>query len=154
MADEKPDPRPHAVRRMRQIVDPLGYFASEGFHLLGLFAILAVTVSAGAQAFLRMAARGSASIEDLLLLFIYLEIASMVGIYFRTGHMPLRFLLYVGITALTRHMIGYVQKDAPPDTGILILAGATLILAVAVLVVRYASAVYGSGSANSETKAD
>ena len=30
MAQEKPDPRPHAVRRMRQIVDPLGYFASEG----------------------------------------------------------------------------------------------------------------------------
>jgi protein PsiE len=154
MADEKPDPRPHAVRRMRQIVDPLGYFASEGFHLLGLFAILAVTVFAGSQAFFRMAARGFASIEDLLLLFIYLEIGSMVGIYFRTNHMPVRFLLYVGITALTRHMIGYVQKDVPPDAGILILAGATLILALAVLVVRYASAVYGSGSANSETKAD
>ena len=68
--------------------------------------------------------------------------------------MPVRFLLYVGITALTRHMIGYVQKDAPPNAGILILAGATLILAVAVLVVRYASAVYGSGSANGETEAD
>ncbi len=154
MVDETPDPRPDAVRRMRQIVDPLGYFASEGFHLLGLFAILAVTVFAGAQAFLRMVAERAASIEDLLLLFIYLEIASMVGIYFRTNHMPVRFLLYVGITALTRHMIGYVQKDAPPDTGILILAGATLILAVAVLVVRYASAVYGSGPANKETKTD
>ena len=154
MAHENPDPRPHAVRRMRQLVDPLGYLASEGFHLLGLFAILAVTVLAGAQAFFRMAVRGFASIEDLLLLFIYLEIASMVGIYFRTNHMPVRFLLYVGITVLMRHMIGYVQKDVPPDAGILILAGATLILALAVLVVRYASAVYGSGSRNGETKAD
>ena len=47
----------------------------------------------------------------------------------------MRFLIYVGITALTRHMIGYVQKDAPPEVGVLILAGATLILALAVLVV-------------------
>jgi len=154
MVEENPDPRPQAVRKMRQIVDPLGYFASEGFHLLGLFAILAVTVFAGAQAFFRMAERGVASIEDLLLLFIYLEIGSMVGIYFRTNHMPVRFLLYVGITALTRHMIGYVQKDAPPDAGILILASATLILALAVLVVRYSSAAFGSGEANRETKAD
>ena len=51
------------------------------------------------------------TIEDLLLLFIYLEIGSMVGIYFRTNHMPVRFLLYVGITALTRHMIGVVQEQ-------------------------------------------
>jgi protein PsiE len=64
----------------------------------------------------------------------------MVGIYFRTNHMPVRFLLYVGITAITRHMIGYVQKEAVPDIGILILAGAMLILSLAVLTIRYASA--------------
>ncbi|ARN83588.1 phosphate-starvation-inducible protein PsiE [Methylocystis bryophila] len=154
MTQESPDPRLHAVRRMREILDPLGYFASEGFHLLGLFAILAVTFVAGAQALMRMAAQGVVSIEDLLLLFIYLEIASMVGIYFRTNAMPVRFLLYVGITALTRHMIGYVQLDSSPDAGVLILAGATLILALAVLVVRYASAVYGSREGNREIKTD
>lgn len=147
MIGDSPDIRPVPVRKMREMIDPLGYLVSDGFHVLGLFAILAATVFAGGQAFFRMAALGHASIEDLLLLFIYLEIGSMVGIYFRTNHMPVRFLLYVGITALTRHMIGYVQKDAPPDAGILILAGA-------VLVVRYASATYGSGSANSETLAD
>ncbi|MFZ3181980.1 MAG: phosphate-starvation-inducible PsiE family protein [Methylocystis silviterrae] len=91
-----------------------------------------------------MATKGHASIEDLLLLFIYLEIGSMVGIYFRTNHMPVRFLLYVGITALTRHMIGYVQTESLPDVGILILAGATLILSLAVLTIRYASARFPS----------
>ena len=35
-----------------------------------------------------------------------------------------------------------------------ILAGATLILALAVLVVRFASATYGSGAAERETKTD
>lgn len=125
---------------MRRIVDPIGFLLTEGFHLLGLFAIGGATVWAAAKDFLDMIAKGHASIEDLLLLFIYLEIGSMVGIYFRTNHMPVRFLLYVGITALTRHMIGYVQTEAVPDIGILILAGATLILALAVLTIRYASA--------------
>ena len=94
-----------------------------------------------------MSAKGHASIEDLLLLFIYLEIGSMVGIYFRTNHMPVRFLLYVGITALTRHMIGYVQKESAPDFGILILAGGTLILALAVFIIRYASFHYSTSDA-------
>jgi len=97
-----------------------------------------------------MIQKGRPSIEDLLLLFIYLEIGSMVGIYFRTNHMPVRFLLYVGITALTRHMIGFVQEQPNPDIGVLILACATLILAFAVLVIRftsnrYPSPVYGEG---------
>lgn len=127
---------------LRQHIDPVGSMLTEAFHLLGLFAIGGATVWAALKAFLDMSTKGHASIEDLLLLFIYLEIGSMVGIYFRTNHMPVRFLLYVGITALTRHMIGYVQKEAIPDVGIMILAGATLILALAVLIIRYASAKF------------
>ena len=74
----------------------------------------------------------------------------MVGIYFRTNHMPVRFLLYVGITALTRHLIGFVQEQPSPDLGVLILAGSTLVLALAVLVIRftsnrYPSPTYGEG---------
>jgi protein PsiE len=138
--------RPPTVRRLRQTIDPIGYLLTEGFHLLGLFAIGAATVWAALNAFLEMASKGRASIEDLLLLFIYLEIGSMVGIYFRTNHMPVRFLLYVGITALTRHMIGYVQKEASPDFGVLILTGATLILSLAVLTIRYASARFSDSA--------
>ena len=100
-----------ADKRMRELADPSAGFLTEGFHLLGLFAIGGATVWAAAAAFSGMMQKGSPSIEDLLLLFIYLEIGSMVGIYFRTNHMPVRFLLYVGITALTRHMIGYVQEQ-------------------------------------------
>jgi len=136
---------PQAVRRMLDRIDPIGYMLAEGFHLLALFAIGGATVWAAAKAFLEMTTKGHATIEDLLLLFIYLEIGSMVGIYFRTNHMPVRFLLYVGITALTRHMIGYVQMESVPDVGILILAGATLILSLAVLTIRYASARFSSG---------
>jgi protein PsiE len=133
-----------ATRRMREFIDPIGHFLTVGFHFLGLFAIGGATVWAAVKAFLEMSAKGRASIEDLLLLFIYLEIGSMVGIYFKTNHMPVRFLLYVGITALTRHTIGYVQRESVPDAGILILAGGTLILALAVLIIRYASFHYST----------
>lgn len=133
-----------AQKRLISFADPIGLFLTESFHLLSLFAIGAATAWAGWSAFLAMVQKGHTTIEDLLLLFIYLEIGSMVGIYFRTNHMPVRFLLYVGITALTRHLIGVVQEQPTPDLGVLILAGATLILAVAVLVIRYTSAHYPS----------
>jgi phosphate starvation-inducible membrane PsiE len=76
----------------------------------------------------------------------------MVGIYFRTNHMPVRFLIYVAITALTRHMIVVVQNETVPDLGILILAAGTFVLALAVLVIRYASFHYPSGKGADSTE--
>jgi phosphate starvation-inducible membrane PsiE len=93
-----------------------------------------------------MGAAGLASISDILLLFIYLELGAMVGIYFKTTRMPVRFLIYVGITALTRLLLEDIQANHKPDWSILILAGAILLLALANLVVRYGSARFPSGS--------
>ncbi len=138
MTDRR-SPARNLDQRMLSHVDPLGRLLTDSFHILALFAIGAATVWAAAAAFYAMAQKGSATIEDLLLLFIYLEIGSMVGIYFRTNHMPVRFLLYVGITALTRHLIGFVQHEEVADIGVLILASAILILALAVFVIRFAS---------------
>ena len=61
-------------------------------------------------AFLEMTQKNSASIEDILLLFIYLELGAVVGIYFKTNHMPVRFLIYVAITALTRMLLEYLNN--------------------------------------------
>jgi protein PsiE len=126
-------------QRMLAFIDPIGRLLTDGFHILALFAIGGATVWAAAAAFYAMAQKGAVTIEDLLLLFIYLEVGSMVGIYFRTNHMPVRFLLYVGITALTRHLIAFVQHEEIADLGVLILASGILILAFAVLVIRFAS---------------
>jgi protein PsiE len=140
------------TRRLRSAVDPIGNLLTEGFHLIVLFAIGAATVWAAVHAFITMLSRDDPKLEDLLLLFIYLEIGSMVGIYFRTNHMPVRFLIYVGITALTRHMIVVVQNEAALDLGILILAAGTLVLALAVLVIRYASFHYPSEKGEDSTE--
>jgi phosphate starvation-inducible membrane PsiE len=88
--------------RGQNLAEKYGNMFVDGFHSLALFAIGATVVWSAAYAFVLMAAKGHASIEDILLLFIFLELGAMVGIYFKTNHMPVRFLIYVAITALTR----------------------------------------------------
>lgn len=68
----------------------------------------------------------------------------MVGIYFKTNHMPVRFLIYVAMTALTRMMISGIQAHHNPEMKILYIPGAILVLALATLVIRYGSAKFPS----------
>jgi len=124
--------------------DSLGNLCVEAFHYLALFGIGAITAYAAVMTFLDMLGKGGVSVDDILLLFIYLELGAMVGIYFKTNHMPIRFLLYVAITALTRLLIGDVSHHKAPDVGLLYVCGGILLLAFAILVVRYASYRYPS----------
>lgn len=133
-----------ANEKLHQLSDNLGNLFVDGFHYVALFAIGGAIVWSAVVAFIGMTAKGHASIEDILLLFIYLELGAMVGIYFKTNHMPIRFLIYVAITALTRMMIGDIQANHEPDLGILYISGSILLLAIANLVVRYGSARYPS----------
>jgi phosphate starvation-inducible membrane PsiE len=129
---------------------PIGNLCVSLFHRIALFGIGAATVWSAAVAFMGMMAKGSASIEDLLLLFIYLEIGAMVGIYFKTNHMPVRFLIYVAITAVTRLIIDLVNTKHEADLPILYMGLTILILALANAVVRYASFKFPSKSADNE----
>ena len=90
------------------IAGNFGSLLVKSFHYLALFLIGAAIVWAAAVEFISMMGNGSASIEDILLLFIYLELGAVVGIYFQTNHMPVRFLIYVAITALTRLLLELV----------------------------------------------
>ena len=140
---EQTDGLHRKLNRMSQVV---GSILVDGFHYLALFAIGAAIVWSAIYAFIGMTAKGHASIDDILLLFIYLELGAMVGIYFKTNHMPVRFLIYVGITALTRLLVGDIATHHKLDWGIIMVAGAILLLALANLVVRYGSARYPSAS--------
>ena len=133
--------------RMHKQANSIGNFLVEGFHYLGLFAIGGAIAIASVSAFFEMFAKGSASVDDILLLFIYLELGAMVGIYFKTNHLPIRFLLYIAITALTRYLIGDVSHHKAPDIGLLYLCGGIFFLALSVLAVRFASYKYPSSKA-------
>jgi phosphate starvation-inducible membrane PsiE len=125
-------------------IDRVGDIAVTVFHKLALFGIGAATVWAAGWTFVDLFAKHHASISDLLLMFIYLEIGAMVGIYFRTNHMPVRFLLYIAITALTRHMVDIMSHLPINTTEMMAVAGSTFVIAVSVLVVRYTSARFSS----------
>jgi len=135
-----------AHQRMHKASEVVGSLLVDAFHYLALFAIGGAIVWSAVHAFMRMGAAGLASISDILLLFIYLELGAMVGIYFKTTRMPVRFLIYVAITALTRLLLEDIQMQHKADWGILIIAGAILLLALANLVVRYGSARFPSGA--------
>ncbi|ERI51123.1 phosphate-starvation-inducible protein PsiE [Pseudomonas sp. AOB-7] len=127
---------------MHGLAESLGNLLMEAFHYLALFAIGAITAWGGVMTFIGMLDNGQITVDDILLLFIYLELAAMVGIYFKTNHMPIRFMIYVAITALTRLLISDISHNHKPDWGVVMVSGAILLLALAILVVRYASARY------------
>jgi phosphate starvation-inducible membrane PsiE len=131
-------------RKMNRLAEVVGSLLVDAFHYLALFAIGGAIVWSAVYAFIGMTGKGHAGIDDILLLFIYLELGAMVGIYFKTNHMPVRFLIYVGITALTRLLVGDIATHHELGWGIVMVAGAILLLALANLVVRYGSSRYPS----------
>jgi protein PsiE len=131
-------------RGMKDTADTVGEFLVDAFHYLALFAIGGTTVWSAAAAFIGMTAQGRASLGDILLLFIYLEIGAMVGIYFKTTRLPVRYLIYVAITALGRVLIEIVGAEHRTGMDILVITGAILLLSFAVLVLRFGSYKYPS----------
>lgn len=139
-----------ADQRTNTLAHGFGNLLVDGFHNLALFAIGGTIVWSAVAAFIAMMHKGGATIDDILLLFIYLELGAMVGIYFKTNHMPVRFLIYVAMTALTRMMISDIQAHHNPEMKILYIPAAILVLALATLVVRYGSARFPSIKSDSQ----
>lgn len=133
------------VEKVETLLDRLGHYAVESFHYIALFIIGCMVAWSAVHTVLEiLTVKQYASIDDILLLFIYLELGAMVGIYFKTNHMPVRFLIYVAITALTRLLISDIQHDHKADMDLVIITGSILVLAAAILVVRFASWHYPS----------
>ncbi len=138
----------------KKLID-LGNKMFEGFHMLGLFVIGAAIVWASWAEVVAIIAHGSPKIKDVLLLFIYLELGAMVGIYFQTKHLPVRYLIYIAITALTRVLAVDIKEMS--DVHMITLTSAILVLCLSVLVLRIGSTrfatpehVENSGEAGSE----
>lgn len=129
----------HFRERFNNQADSLGNLFVEIFHYVALFAVGAIVAWAALQEFLDLFKTNKDPIDGILMLFIYLELGAMVGIYFKTKRMPVRFLIYVSITALTRLLISDISHNHQANWGIIQICGAILLLAIAVLVVRIAS---------------
>jgi protein PsiE len=102
----------------------------------GVLVIIAIaTVFAIFQAVQHIWQARAISVGDLLLLFLYLEVMSMLDHYLGSGNLPVRYPLYIGIIALARFL---VLEIAEIDAWRMIaLSGSILMIALAILVVRY-----------------
>lgn len=123
-------------------IDKLGTNLVSIFHRMLLFGIGAATAWAAlmtvVKLFLNSWPFGYATVQDLLLLFIYLEIGAMVGIYFSTNHMPVRFLVYIAITAVTRHVVDLIANHQNV-WDIAAMGATTLLFALSILILRIGS---------------
>lgn len=107
---------------------------------IGLAVVLVVVIAAGIGHVRGMLHSGEVGIGDLLLLFMYLEIVSMVETYWRMGKLPVRMPLYIAMVGIARHLMA----DSAYHSPLLMISGAAAIvlLALGVLIVRFGHARY------------
>lgn len=101
--------------------------------LLAIIALL--TVLATFEEVLKIYDANSVQLADLLLLFIYTEVLGMIGIFFVSNRIPITLPIFIAMTAISRLII--LQGKEMDMSFLLYEAGAILVLAIAVLVVRY-----------------
>lgn len=110
------------------------------FEGAGLVVIALATIYAGYQETMLMVNNARVSLADLLLMFLYLEILTMVGLYFESGKLPVRFPLYIAMVAMARYVI--VDIKEMDNTRLLGVSASIVLVAVAVLVIRYGHVRY------------
>ena len=125
------DIRSHTLDRIRK-------FFSGGLDIVELAGLLiiafATTVAIWQEAAVMIEAR-RVTLADLLLMFLYLEVLAMIGQYFRSGHIPVRYPLYIAMVALARYLILDIKELT--ELRVMATAGAILLLTLAVLAIRF-----------------
>lgn len=102
---------------------------------VGLLVIALATVFAMGSETLVMIRAMQVTLSDLLLLFLYLEVLAMVGLYYGSGKLPVRFPLYIAMVALARYLI--LDMKSMDDWRMLAVTGSILFLTLAVFLIRY-----------------
>lgn len=125
---------------MKNPVEKFGNILIDWFIILALFVIGATIVWSAVYVYIDIMQNGRASLDDILLLFIYLELGAMVGIFFKTNKLPTVFLIYIGITAITRYVA--IDLKELPVNSTLMLVGAIFILVMSAVALQVVEAKY------------
>jgi len=105
---------------------------------VGLFLILLATLYAAGEEIVNMVRTRHVGISDLLMLFIFLEVISMVSTYWRLDKLPVRMPLYIAMVSLARYLIlDTADLHNLQATRDIYISLAIFVLAVTVVVVRY-----------------
>ena len=103
--------------------------------LLTLIIILISTVIAIGSELYQMFKIQTVTLADLLLLFLYLEVLAMVRVFWESQSIQITLPLFIAITALSRFII-LQGKSINPEI-LVYEAGAILLIALAILVLRF-----------------
>lgn len=103
--------------------------------LLGLLTILIATAIAIGQEVLLIFQQGKIELTDLLLLFIYMEVIAMAGIYFRSQRLPVRFPVLIAMIALSRHII--LEADHLSEWELMAMSISVLVLGLTTVLLKY-----------------
>lgn len=125
------DIRSHTYDRLRRLF-------SGGLDLveyLGLLVIGIATTVAMYHEVTVMIAASRVELADLLLMFLYLEVLAMIGQYFKSGQLPVRFPMYIAMVALARYLILDIKEMS--EWRMLAIAFAIFLLTLGVLLIRY-----------------
>jgi protein PsiE len=103
--------------------------------LLALVIILVATIIAFGMEVVQMISIQTVTLADLLLLFLYLEVLAMVRVFWESQSIQITLPLFIAITALSRFII-LQGKSINPEV-LLYEAGAIVLIAIAILVLRF-----------------
>ena len=103
--------------------------------LLTLIIIIISTVIAIGSELYQMFKIQTVTLADLLLLFLYLEVLAMVRVFWESQSIQITLPLFIAITALSRFII-LQGKSINPEI-LVYEAGAILLIALAILVLRF-----------------
>lgn len=130
-----------AGERTEDFIERMGGRLVRFFHLLGLFIIGATIFWSAATFYIELITAGHASLHDILLLFIYIELGAMVGIYFYTEQLPVEFLLYIAITVITRTLVSFEDLS---ETRVVVATLSVLVLSIAAVLLRWGAFKFSS----------
>ena len=124
-------------------ITPLGIAAQRAVRYVEQIVLIFIAIAtayASLHEIYKMWSTTIVGVGDLLLLFLYLEVLSMVKHYLGSGKLAVRYPLYIGMVALARYMVLEVKTLSPEH--ILAVSGAVLVMALAVLAVRFGHVRY------------
>lgn len=107
---------------------------------IGLALVTAATFLSLSHELVRMWHNGVVGLGDLLQLFLYLEVFSMIKSYSASGKLPMRYPIYIAMVALARYLL--LDMKEMSEWHMLAVAVAILILAISVLVMRFGHAKF------------
>lgn len=113
---------------------------------IGLLVIAVATVIAGYQEVMVMVTNQKVTLADLLLMFIYLEVLAMVGLFYTSGSLPVQIPIFIALVALSRFLI--LDTKELHEWKVVAISSSIVLLALAALLVRRGEAADHNAAAS------